>query len=142
MVNVERSGLPMFNTARVADAENVSKANELVKIGRMLVALPLIGTKQRLSQGAMGQLERQVLEEESVKTSTFRIEAMPEIARRGGLRAVVAPVKNLKVYGVSACAAHQRVRRADLSFMLLRGSYATVLLREIMKASDPKKAGF
>jgi tRNA(Glu) U13 pseudouridine synthase TruD len=29
-----------------------------------------------------------------------------------------------------------------LSFMLLRGSYATVLLREIMKPENPIKAGF
>ena len=32
--------------------------------------------------------------------------------------------------------------QAELSFMLLRGSYATVLLREIMKPSDPLEAGF
>jgi len=29
-----------------------------------------------------------------------------------------------------------------LSFMLLRGSYATMLLREIMKSPEPIAAGF
>jgi tRNA pseudouridine13 synthase len=142
VVNVERSGLPMFNTARVAGAENLSEANKLIKAGRMRIALPLIGIKQRLSQGAMRQIERQVLKEESVKPENFKVDAVPRISRRGGLRAIVTPVKNFKLHGVSACAANQRKRQADLSFMLLRGSYATVLLREIMKPSNPIKAGF
>jgi tRNA pseudouridine13 synthase len=139
VVNVERSGLPMFNTARVADVENLSETNELVKAGRMRVTLPLTGIMQRFSQGIMGQIEKQVLEEESVKTEDFRVDAVPEMSRKGGLRAVVTPVK---LQGVSACAAAQGAQRADLSFMLLRGSYATVFLREIMKPSNPIKAGF
>jgi len=142
VVNVERSGLPMVNVAKVAGAENLSKVNDLVKAGKMRVALPLIGTKQKLSQGVMGQIERQILEEENVETEKFRVDAIPETSGRGGLRAVVAPIKNFKMNGISACAANQRERQTDLSFMLLRGSYATVLLREIMKPSDPIKAGF
>ncbi len=142
VVNVERSGLPIFNTARVASAENLSKTNELVKAGRMRVTLPLIGTQQRLSQGTMGQIESQIIREEDVKTEDFRVAAVPEMSRRGGLRAVVTPVNNFKLHGVSACATNQKAHRADLSFMLLRGSYATVFLREIMRSSNPIKAGF
>jgi tRNA pseudouridine13 synthase len=142
LVSVERSGLPMVNVAKVAGAETVTDANELVKAGRIRVALPLIGIKQRLSQGAMGQIEKQILEEEGIQNEKFRVNAIPEISRRGGLRAVVAPSKNFKLNGVSACAANQKEHQADLSFMLLRGSYATVLLREIIKPSNPIKAGF
>jgi tRNA pseudouridine13 synthase len=142
VMNVERSGLSMLNTARIAYAENLSKTNESVKVGKMRVALPLIGIKQRFSQGAMGKIERQILEKESVKTEKFRVDAIPEASGRGGLRAVVAPIKGFKVHGVSTCTANQRERQANLSFMLLRGSYATVFLREIMKPRDPRKAGF
>jgi tRNA pseudouridine13 synthase len=141
-VNVERSGLPMVNVAKVAGAENLSEINTLVKAGRMRVALPLVGIKQSLSQGVMGQIEKQVLEEESVETGSFKVDAVREMSRRGGLRAVVTPVRDFKLLGASASAARQKAHRADLSFMLLRGSYATVLLREIMKPSDPIKAGF
>jgi tRNA pseudouridine13 synthase len=142
VVNVERSGLPMFNTARIASAENLSEAKEMVKAGRMRVALPLIGAKQRISEGVMGQIERQVLEEERVETGNFRIEAVREMSRGGGLRAIVTPVRNLTLHDVSARAANRKTRQADLSFMLLRGSYATVFLREIMKPANPIKAGF
>lgn len=134
VVNVERSGLPMFHTAKFVDAENVVEVNKLVNVGRMRVALPLIGTKQRLSKGVMEKMERQILEEEGIQTDNFRVNAIREISRGGGLRSIVTPVKGFKL--------SQRARQADLSFMLLRGSYATVFLREIMKSNDPIKAGF
>jgi tRNA pseudouridine13 synthase len=142
VVNVEHSGLPMFNTARTVSPENLLDANKLVKAGRMRVALPLIGTKQKLSEGAMGQLESQVLEEEQVELRNFRVESFREMSRGGGLRAVVTPVRGFKLHGVSSHADNQGAYRAALSFMLLRGSYATVLLREIMKSENPLKAGF
>jgi tRNA pseudouridine13 synthase len=142
VVNVERSGLPMLHTAKFVDSENVSEVNKLVNAGRMQVALPLIGVKQRLSQGVMEQIERQILEEENVETRNFRVNGVREMSRRGGLRAVVTPVRDFKLHGVSTNAAEQRKRRADLSFMLLRGSYATVFLREMMKPRDSIKAGF
>jgi tRNA pseudouridine13 synthase len=142
VVSVERSGLPMVNVAKVADAETVAEANKLIKAGRMRVALPLIGIKQRFSQGAMGQIERRILEEEGIKAESFRVNAIPKIGGRGGLRAVVAPIKDFKLQGISTCADGHGEHEADLSFMLLRGSYATVLLREIMKPRNPISSGF
>jgi tRNA pseudouridine13 synthase len=142
VVNVERSGLPMVKVAKVADAETVTAANEAVKAGRMRVALPLIGIKQRFSQGVMGQIERRILEEEGIQPENFRVNAIPVMSGRGGLRAVLAPMSNFKSQGISVFAPKQRTHQADLSFMLLRGSYATVFLREIMKPSNPIIAGF
>ena len=120
----------------------MAEANELVKVGRMRVALPLIGIKQKLAQGAMGRIERHIIEEEGIDMENFRINAIPEMSAKGGLRAVVAPIMNFKLLETSAVAANNKTCQADLSFMLLRGSYATVLLREIMKPSNPIKAGF
>jgi tRNA pseudouridine13 synthase len=142
LVNVERSGLPMVNVAKVVGAEAITEANELVKAGRMRVTLPLIGIKQKLSQGAMGRIERQILEEEGIQTENFRVNAIPKISGRGGLRAVLAPVQGFKLHGIPAFAPNEKEHQADLSFMLLRGSYATVLLREMMKPTNPIKAGF
>ncbi|UCF45474.1 MAG: tRNA pseudouridine(13) synthase TruD [Candidatus Bathyarchaeota archaeon] len=142
LVSVERSGLPMVNTAKMASAETVAEVNELIKTGRMRIALPLIGLKQRPSQGTMGKIERQILEEEGIKTESFRIDSIPKISKRGGLRAIVAPIKSFKLNSISACADNHRGNEADLSFMLLRGSYATVLLREIMKPRNPISSGF
>jgi len=142
VVNVERSGLPMVNVAKVVGAEAVTEANERVKAGRMRVALPLIGIKQKPSQGAMGHIERQILEEEGIRTENFRVNEISKVSGRGGLRAVLTPVQGFKLHGTSASAPDQNASQADLSFMLLRGSYATVFLREIMKPENPIKAGF
>ncbi|MBM4400677.1 MAG: tRNA pseudouridine(13) synthase TruD, partial [Crenarchaeota archaeon] len=142
VVSVERSGLPMVNAAKIASAETVTETNELIKAGRMRVALPLIGLKQKGSKGAMGKIEKQILEEEGIETESFRVNAIPKISGKGGLRAVVAPIKDFKLQGISAYADNHREREANLSFMLLRGSYATVLLREIMKPRNPISSGF
>jgi tRNA pseudouridine13 synthase len=142
VVNVERSGLPMVNVAKVVGAEAVTEVNELVKAGRMRVALPLIGIKQKPSHGAMGQIERQILEEEGIQKENFRVNEISEISGRGGLRAVLATVQGFKLHDTAAFTPNQNGHQADLSFMLLRGSYATVLLREVMKPANPIKAGF
>lgn len=142
VVNVERSGLPMVNVAKVADAEAVAEVNERIKAGKMRVALPLIGIKQKPSQGVMGRIEGEILEEEAIETGKFRVNEISRISGRGGLRAVLTPVQDFKLQGVSASAPDQNESQAELSFMLLRGSYATVLLREIMKPENPITAGF
>jgi tRNA pseudouridine13 synthase len=142
LVSVERSGLPMVNMAKMVTAETRLTANESVQAGKTRIALPLIGAKHRLSQGAMGQIEKRILEEESVETQGFKVNAIPEIGRKGGLHTVVAPVKNFELHGISASAENRQEHRADLGFMLLRGSYATVLLREIIKPRSPIRAGF
>ena len=138
VVNVERSGLPMVNAAKVASEEAVAETNELVKAGRMRVALPLIGIKQKPSQGVMGQIQRRILEEEGIRTENLRVNEISKVSGRGGLRAILTPVQDFKLHGISS----QRESQMNVSFMLLRGSYATVLLREIMKPENPVKAGF
>jgi len=142
VVSVERSGLPMIKTGKIAAADALAEADESVKAGKMRVALPLVGIKQLLSQGVMGQIEKQVLEAEGVRTENFRIDAIPEISGRGELRTVTAPIKNFKLRDISATADNPKENQAELEFMLLRGSYATVLLREIMKPRNPISAGF
>jgi tRNA pseudouridine13 synthase len=142
LVNVERSGLPMIKTGKIACADALAEANALIRAGRMRIAIPLVGIKQRFSQGIMGQIEKQILEAESIKTENFRIDAIPKISGRGELRAIVSPIKNFKLRGISASADNPKEHQAELEFMLLRGSYATVLLREIMKPHNPISAGF
>jgi tRNA pseudouridine13 synthase len=140
VVGVERSGLPVVNVAKMVDEGNCAEVNESVKAGRLRIALPIVGVKQQFSQGAMKQIELQVLEGEGVEPENFRANALPELGRRGGLRAVASPVNDFRLLDVSDRASGEC--QATLSFTLLRGCYATVLLREIMKPVDPVGAGF
>jgi tRNA pseudouridine13 synthase len=142
VVNVERSGLPMVKAGKLVDAVALANINEAIRIGKMRVALPLVGDRQRLSQGAMGQIEQQVLDAEGVKQEDFNVDALPAISGRGELRAIISPIKNFRVRNISRIAGNLKEHQAELEFMLLRGSYATVLLREIMKPKNPISAGF
>lgn len=142
VVNVERSGLPMVKTGKIVDSKSIKEINALIQSGKMRVALPLVGTKQKLSQCSVGKIQKQIMEAEGVEAQNFRIDALPEINGKGELRAVVSPVKNFAPRTVSVDMADAKKRQAELEFMLLRGSYATVLLRELMKTRNPITAGF
>jgi tRNA pseudouridine13 synthase len=108
----------------------------------MRVALPLVGFGQRFSEGEMGQIENRILEEEHVKRESFKVHGMPRISGKGELRSVVSPVRDFNKDCVSHDEESNEDKKVRMSFMLLRGSYATMLLREIMKPSDPISAGF
>jgi tRNA pseudouridine13 synthase len=105
------------------------------------VALPIFGIKQKLSQGLMAEIENEVLEQQGVESTNLQTNVLSRTGGKGGLRAVVTPVKDFNLQSVLANA-NGNGYQAKVSFMLLRGSYATVFLREIMKPSDPIAAGF
>jgi tRNA pseudouridine13 synthase len=107
----------------------------------MRLAIPLIGFKQRPSEGVQGEIERQILEEENVAPENFKTPAMPETSVRGELRAAISPVNNFSPEEISCSTAPSKCT-VKISFALYRGSYATVFLRELMKPHNPIKAKF
>ncbi len=141
VVGVERSGLPVTKMAKIVTAEILEEVNERLKAGKMRVALPIVGVKQKLSQGFMGQIEKEVLEQEGINLDNLNVNELTRIGGRGGLRTAITLVKDFKIQNISSKAVDGGYQ-AELSFMLLRGSYATVLLREIMKPLDVIDAGF
>ena len=140
VVGVERSGLPLTKMVKTVAAEMMPEINEQIKNGKMRIALPIVGAKQKLSQGVMGQIEKEVLEEEEINLENLQVNELSRVGGRGGLRAAISLIRELKVLDVVAT--ESKFCQAGLSFTLLRGSYATVLLREIMKPIDPISAGF
>jgi tRNA pseudouridine13 synthase len=142
VVSVERSGLPVPNTGKLVTADSFAVVNASVKAGKLRVALPLVGFGQRLSEGEMGRIEAEILKGEGVEPACFRVQELPRISGKGELRCIVSPIMDFKIEDISCDAESRRARRVRLSFMLLRGSYATMLLREIMKPLDPLTAGF
>jgi tRNA(Glu) U13 pseudouridine synthase TruD len=66
---------------------------------------------------------------------------MTELGVKGGLRAAISPVSHLETKGLSD-AVNTNQTQLLLKFRLLRGSYATTFLRELMKPKDLIKSGF
>lgn len=142
VVNVEHSGLPMLTMYRMANTQKLEEINKAVKTGRMYTAIPLIGFKQRLSQGVQGENEKQILEEECISPENFKINVMPEISAKGELRTAITPLNNFSLDKILEDSANPSKHKAELSFKLHRGSYATIILRELMKPRNPIRAGF
>lgn len=142
VVSVEHSGLPILNMRRIVSTESLSDINIALKAGRMRLALPLVGFKQGFSKGLQGEIERQILEEEGVLPEDFKMKRIREIGAKGELRTAITPLKNFSLDEATKDSANPSKNKVKLHFMLLRGSYATVLLREIMKTKNPIKAGF
>jgi tRNA pseudouridine13 synthase len=127
--------------AKNVTADTLAITNEQIKAGKLKVALPIIGVKQKLSVGIMGQIEKEVLEQEEINLENLQMNQLSRIGGKGGLRTAVTPIKDFKLQKIWANAESSDCQ-AELSFMLLRGSYATVVLREIMKPKNPITAGF
>lgn len=71
-----------------------------------------------------------ILQDEGVRPSDFYIKEMQEASAEGGFRTAAISCKNLSI-------------RGDMvSFELQRGSFATMVLREMMKPNNPLEAGF
>jgi len=140
VVGVERSGLTLPSYYKVVEDGNLSEINAQIKTGRLRVALPIFGKKQNLSHGEMRCIEENVLAQEGVKIDDLCVSKISSIGGKGGLRAALTPMREFKLLNVSEGREGSYV--ATVSFMLLRGSYATVFLREIIKPFDPIAAGF
>jgi tRNA pseudouridine13 synthase len=142
VIEVEPSGLPNPLKNKVASQETISEINKAITSGKMVLALPLAGFRQTLSQGYQGEIEKAILEEEGISLKDFKINEMPELSLKGGLRAALSPLKEFSLHEISRDESSPRKNKVTTSFMLYRGSYATIILREIMKPRNPVKAGF
>jgi tRNA pseudouridine13 synthase len=136
VVGIERTGLPLPMTEKSVTSQNADQINEVLKSGRMRVALPLWGLKQKLSSGIMGEVEQEILKEEGLEIETLQSNVLSRTSGRGSLRTTIAPLKNFTLHNTN------NDTSVTISFMLLRGCYATVYLRELMKPSNPLNSGF
>ena len=116
--------------------------HKLTVDNREYPALPLIGYQQRISTGKQGEIEKRILEDEEVQFNGFKIPLMPEISSKGKLRTALTPLRDFKMDESFEDEANPGKRKKSLSFALMKGSYATVLLREFMKPENPIEAGY
>ncbi len=141
VVAIERNGLPLTSLARTVTEDTLVSVNEQLRAGKLRVALPIVGLRQKQSQGVMGEIEREVIVQEGIDFETLMLNELSRMGGKGGLRAAVTPLREFNLQNLSYKASGEGLC-VQLSFRLFRGSYATVLLREIMKPSEPIAAGF
>ncbi len=93
------------------------------------LALPFVGYSYYKKTRFDFQISK-ILQQEEILPKDFFIKEMQEVSSEGGFRQAAIRCSNYS--------AHDDV----VEFSLSRGSFATILLREIMKPQDPMIAGF
>ena len=106
--------------------KNIHKINKEIKKGKCFPTAAIIGYDIQLAKGEMGEIEKRVIEEENVSIESFKMPYMPWLASPGLRRSILAPIN--KIFW------KEENKKIYLEFFLLRGCYATSLLREFMKA--------
>ncbi|MEM1506958.1 MAG: tRNA pseudouridine(13) synthase TruD [Candidatus Bathyarchaeia archaeon] len=142
-VKLNSLGLPEKIFVEVKDS-NVAYVNEEIKMGRMALALPLLGSKQPMSKGLQGEIEAEILEEEGLSRDDFQRAKALKVNIFGGLRVALEKVIDLGTRIVSEKKGSS-VNSLEFKFILHKGAYATILLREFMKPKTDEqlvKSGF
>jgi len=93
------------------------------------LALPFVGYSYYKKTRFDFQISK-ILEMEEISPKDFFIKEMQEISSEGGFRQAAIQCTNYSA------------KDTTVEFSLSRGSFATILLREIMKPDDPILAGF
>jgi len=116
---------------------NIEKVNKQIKRGKAVVSTVLVGSDTIFSEGDMGEIERSVIKKEKVDMRDFIIPDLPKASSYGSRRGIFAPLINPS-FSIESDTLDTQQKNICLHFQLLKGSYATSFLREIMKADDIK----
>ncbi|MEM1798720.1 MAG: tRNA pseudouridine(13) synthase TruD, partial [Candidatus Jordarchaeales archaeon] len=131
-----KNSLP--DSVTLVDESNVDKINSWIEMGQAALALPVVGYDTSLPAGSPSEMiVRRILSTLGISLESFKMKSMPELGARGSFRQALVNPPILKLLRVSEDDELKGVM-ALLSFSLPKGSYATCLMREIMK-TDPAK---
>ncbi|MCI4370608.1 MAG: tRNA pseudouridine(13) synthase TruD, partial [Thermoplasmata archaeon] len=125
LLRVARDGTTPSRDAIPVEAGNLPECLDTVRKGRARLAGPLIGYATTNPGGPVGALLTQVLAETGIPPDGFRLPSFPELSSAGAWRPVTIATPPI---GVRADGAGVR-----LDFALPKGSYATVIVRELLK---------
>ncbi len=135
LLRIGRDGTVSGRDPVPVGADNLAEASEAVRRGRAVVAGPLVGYESPGGAGAPAELIARILAEEGISPDRFRTPATPDLASAGTQRPLAQPVP--PIAAVPEAAPSEPGPGAPgawwLRFALPKGSYATVLLREIRK---------
>lgn len=133
VVAVDIDGRPEKERLHEVNERNLERVKKLAAEGGALVTGVVFGSDVPLAKGIMGEIERSVIEEAGYKASDFIVPHLPEVASYGTRRELLAPLGPVKL-------TQNEDGALELSFFLLKGTYATCLLREVMKSEGATMA--
>jgi len=119
----------------VVKESNLEKINKQILKNKAVVTGVLFGYKTVLSEGEMGEIEKNVIEEEKLDEKDFIVTKIPYLSSKGSRRPLVAVADGME-YDLIEDELNPGKKALQLKFKLRKGCYATSFLRELMKADD------
>lgn len=101
------------------------------------IKIPLVGYDTELDdENPIHKKLITVLKRDKIRLSDFAVRGMPELKCFGSEREILLLPKGLKIINISNDEFNPGKMSVQISFQLAKGSYATILLKEIMKNND------
>ena len=94
-------------------------------------AIRLVGYNYQPGKNRFDHITKRILTDENISPTAFYLKDLQELSLQMGFRQTSLCCNEFSHFGM-----------LELSFKLPKGSYATTLLRELIKPLDPIKAGF
>ena len=113
------------NEERIVRDKTPEEYQELIDNFEVNPTSPLYGTKVPFAGGEVGEMEKEVLNSYNLDKNDFEVPKMPRLGSHGLRRSMC-----FKVWDASATATDEGVL---CEFSINKGSYATAVLREVMK---------
>lgn len=113
------------NEEHIVRDKTTEEINEMISNFEANPTAPLYGTKVPFAEGEVGEMEKDILNKYNISKEDFEVPKMPRLGSHGLRRSV-----RFKVWDSSAKATDEGV---IVEFSINKGSYATAVLREIMK---------
>jgi tRNA pseudouridine13 synthase len=98
---------------------------------KLVPAVRMAGYTFQPGKGRFEVITSKILQSEGIVAKDFYVKDMQELSQQGGFRQAPLWCMDFEYRG-----------QLEISFKLPKGSYATTLLREIIKPDDPIKSGF
>jgi len=127
---LDASGRADKNRPITVTNRNIKQIEKLIEDKKMAIALPTPGYLSPIPRNSKGEIMLEIMEKESLDFKDFRLVDLPEASTKGSLRPMAITKWDCSVISTDNDS-------LILQFSLPPGSYATILLRELMKSENP-----
>lgn len=124
---LDDKGLPT-HAGILASEKNYSHLKHLIEKNKAAISAPLVGSETIIRDKVLDQ----ILKEENVNTKDFQSRDY-SFRQEGGFRPILFSPINFKIKKIKPDELNPNKNKVILAFSLKRGSYASVLLEEIIK---------
>jgi tRNA pseudouridine13 synthase len=105
-----------------------------LKLNRAAIVIPIIGKLTHLDDfPLMNSIFREMANKENISVNIFKSESVDENEFKGSIRAITVKPRDLKMLELTEDNLYKKRKKIKIEFSLQKGSYATMLIREIIK---------